>query len=255
MHPILFKIGFLTIYSYGTMLAAAFLVVIFLISVKAEQKGISSDIVFSLGFRIIIWSVIGARLLYVLLNLREFSNPIEILFLNKGGLIFYGGLLGGIASAIVYLKKQNTRILDFFDLACPYLALGQAIARIGCFLNGCCYGKPAKVAGVIFSPDSIAGARFCNVPLHPVQVYDALCNLIIFIVLLKYGQKNNKTGILFFSYLLLYSAERFVFEFIRADSEPILLNLTFFQFMSVAIALFSLICIAIIKRHNENKRK
>jgi len=253
MHPILLKIGALSIYSYGTMLAIAFLVSIFLISVRAEKKGINKDIVFSLGFWVIIWSIIGARLTYVLLNLKEFSHPFEIFSLNNGGLVFYGGLFCGLICAALYLKKQGIRVLDFFDLACPYLALGQAIARIGCFLNGCCYGKPANFAGVIFSPDSVAGSRFCNIPLHPVQIYDSFACLLIFIILLMYSKKNSKTGSLFFLYLLFYSVERFIFEFIRADSEPIIFNLTVFQVISIVLAIFSVVWLIVIKRKNGNK--
>jgi len=227
MHPIICKIGPFTIYSYGLMLALAFIACVSLARQEAKQQKLNPDLVSDLVFWGLVAGIIGARLLYILLNLQYYlDNPAEIIMLQHGGLIWYGGLIAGFITAVIYLKVKRLPILTTLDLIAPYLALGQAIGRIGCFLNGCCYGKP--VSWGVYFPD--LGKR-----LHPTQLY-SFVNLLIIFLLLRFIQRKNKVaGATISLYFLLAALERFVVEFFRGDSPEILGNLTLFQIMSLAI--------------------
>lgn len=219
MHPVLFKIGPLVIYSYGTMLATAFIVSVLLIFTHARKLRLEEETIISLNFYIIIPAIIGARIFYVILNLKEFlAAPLEILMVHHGGLVFYGGLLGGLLGGIFYVRRNRLPVAQIFDMVAPYIVLGQAIARIGCLLNGCCYGKPIS-PGV----------------LYPTQLYSSLANLGIFFILVAWSNFKKKNGEVFAGYLLLYSVKRFLIEFLRGDSSKIFFNLTLFQIISLAM--------------------
>lgn len=207
MYPILFEFGPVKIYSYGLALAFAFIVSIYLARIEARRQRIPPEKIASLAFLVILSGILGARILYVLQNLDYYVNsPLEIVMLNKGGLSFYGGLILAAISAAIFLKRENLPALKTFDVLAPYLALGQAIGRIGCFLNGCCYG---------------AGDAL------PVQLYASLGLLLIFIILRIYQS--------FLLYCLLYSSLRFFMEYLRTDNLPVAANLTVHQIISIAV--------------------
>ncbi len=226
MHPILFKIGPVQLYSYGAMLAVAFLVVTFLARRRANSLGMNGDDILDLCIYLIVSGLIGARLLFILLNLDYYrQRPLEIAMLWKGGLVWYGGLISAILTAIIFLRAKKIPLLKTGDLMMPYVALGQAIGRIGCFLNGCCYGTPTTLpVGVTF--DAAHG------PVHPTQLYESLAMFIVFLVLRRRTPGNGKT---LFLYLILYSAFRFFNEFLRGDNTAALLGLTVYQVISVMI--------------------
>ncbi|OGX32122.1 MAG: prolipoprotein diacylglyceryl transferase, partial [Omnitrophica WOR_2 bacterium RIFCSPHIGHO2_01_FULL_48_9] len=166
MFPIILKIGPVTIYSYGLMMAVAVMVCVFLLSRDARSLGISSEKIFDFVFWVVLSGIAGARLFFILLNLDYFvRDPLEIVMLQKGGLAWQGSLIAGTVAALVYIRKQKLPLAPFLDIIAPYVALGQAIGRLGCFLNGCCYGKP--LAWGIYFPVHQAS-------LHPTQLYDAL---------------------------------------------------------------------------------
>ena len=228
MHPIICKIGPFTIYSYGLMLLITFLISSTLAVFLAKKQNINPDIIFNLCFIAFISGIIGARLLYIIENINYYlKEPLEIIMLARGGLSWFGGLILGVLSGTVYLKKKKLSIYRILDLMSPFVALGQAIGRIGCLLNGCCFGKIANKFGIYFSAQGLA--------LIPTQIYSSLVLVFIFIVLRFLQDKPHKEGEIFFAYLILYSAKRFFIEFWRADNEIILFGLTLFQLMSIAI--------------------
>ncbi len=233
MHPIIFKFGPLTVYSYGLLVAAAFIVGTYLAKVEAERENIPPEKIVNLSLVLAISAILGARLFYVLQNLTFYLDyPRQILLLHRGGLSFYGGFFLAIISAAIFVKRQGLNILRTFDIVCPYLALGQAIGRIGCFLNGCCYGKPTNTGLFVHFPGQ-------NITRHPVQIYASLNLLLIFIILRAFSARRKSrpsfSGQIFLLYCLLYSASRFFMEYLRGDNLPIVANLTVHQLISAAI--------------------
>ena len=142
MHPVLFKFGKLTIHSYGFFVALGFIVGIFLAKLEAKKLGEDQEKIMDLCFYILMASILGARLFYVFTNHEMFlSDPLEVLRIWNGGLVFYGGFIGALVTVIVYIKKKKILPWKTVDILTPSLALGYCIARLGCFSAGCCYGK------------------------------------------------------------------------------------------------------------------
>ncbi len=226
MYPVLFKVGPIHIYSYGVMLALAFLVATFLARRRAISVGIDGDAIIDLSIYLIISGILGARLLYVLLNLKYYKdNPLEVVMIWRGGLVWYGGLILAILVGTWFLRARALPIFKIGDLIIPYVALGQAIGRIGCFLNGCCYGKPTTLAlGISFNP--------AQIPVHPTQLYESAAMFLAYLILRMREPGEGKT---IFLYLILYSAVRFFNEFLRGDNPQVLIGLTFSQIISIII--------------------
>ncbi len=240
MHPLICSWGPFSIYSYGLMLAIAFVTASALAGMQAKRQNIQPDIIFNLSFIVVISGVIGARIFYVLTNLSDYvRNPQEIIMLQHGGLSWFGGLISGSIAGITYIKNKKLPVLKILDLMIPFVALGQSIGRIGCLLNGCCFGKASEL-GLYF-------------PVHqqiliPTQMYSSLLLLFIFIILRILQEKPHSQGQVFFIYLLLYSVQRFFIEFWRADNPRIIFNLTLFQILSIALFCLGFIGILRLKK-------
>lgn len=214
MHPILLKLGPVTIYSYGAFVALAFAVSAFLIYRRAADFGIDKDKVADLFILMLVAGIIGARLLYVLLNIEHYkAAPLELTDLSKGGLVWYGGFFAALSAAIVYTNRKRMEFLNTMDLIAPYIALGQAFGRVGCFFNGCCYG----INGM------------------PVQLYSSFLLVVIFIILRFWQGRRRFEGEISLGYCVLYSLKRFGIEFLRGDNPRIFLNLTISQIISLFV--------------------
>lgn len=236
MFPEICTIGPVTIYSYGLMLVAAFSAAVFLSCRYAKAHGVDPDMIFNLAFIGFISGVIGARIFYVVENIQQYlKNPLEIVMFSHGGLSWFGGLILGSLSSILYLRKKKFGVLPALDIIAPFLALAQAIGRIGCLLNGCCYGKPSPTG--IYFPSHEA-------QLIPAQIYSSLLLLLIYVILRFLQERPHKQGEIFFSYLLLYSIKRFFIEFWRADNPVIAWGLTLFQFLSVGAFIVAVVTLA-----------
>ncbi|MFH1190212.1 MAG: prolipoprotein diacylglyceryl transferase [Candidatus Omnitrophota bacterium] len=223
MHPILFKIGPVTVYSYGVMVAAAFGVVAFLIYRRAPKFGIEGGVMIDYLTLMLVSGVAGARILYVLLNISHYKAcPIEILDLSKGGLVWYGGFVSAVLMSIWFSMKRGIDFWSVTDLFAPYIALGQAFGRIGCYLNGCCYGIPAPHGFILGET-------------HPTQIYSSILLFIIFIILIKWQDVRRFKGEIFIGYCMLYSFKRFLVEFLRGDNPRIFMSLTMSQLISAAV--------------------
>ncbi len=211
MHPILFKIGPVTIYSYGVMIALGFIVGIYLARHRAKYDGINPDRVIDLGVYVLISAIVGSRLLHVLLNLKEYlASPREIFMIHHGGLAFYGGVILAVVTGALFLRKKKISFFGMGDTVIPYVALGQAIGRTGCLLNGCCYGKVTSLPWGIYFPGR-------ELPLHPTQIYFSLNCLAVFLILIFIRERKAYSGQVFLSYFLLYPFGRFFIEFFRDD--------------------------------------
>lgn len=234
MCPIIYKIGPFSIFSYGLMLAVAFIVVSSLACRQAKKHNFKADIIFNLLFGVFITGIIGSRIFYVAENIGYYiKNLTEIIMLQQGGLSWFGGLISGIVFTILYLKKKRLSVYKTFDLIVPFVALGQAIGRIGCLLNGCCFGRISPF-GLYFTAHQSA--------LIPVQTYSSLALILIFITLRLLQERPHKEGAILFTYLLLYGIKRFFIEFWRADNAVVFSGLTLFQLLSIV-----LFCLALIK--------
>jgi phosphatidylglycerol:prolipoprotein diacylglycerol transferase len=242
MYPDLLKIGIFTIHSYGFMVAIAFLVGIYLATQRAISQNLSKELIFDMGLCVFASSIIGARLLYCVLNFDFYiQNPIKIIFIHEGGLSFYGGLITAFCISIWFLKRYGLPVWKVSDIVAPSLAIGQSIGRIGCFMYGCCYGKPTTLPwGVRFPEESLAGSQFGNTPIHPTQLYTCLIELLIFVSLLILERKKRFDGQIFFFYLFLTSSSRFILEFLRVDTPTTFLHLTIFQLISIILCIIAI---------------
>lgn len=240
MHPVICTWGPFTIHSYGLMLAAAFVAGSTLAAMQAKRQDLDPDIILNLSFIVVISGIIGARIFYVATNLNDYlGNPLEIIMLQHGGLSWFGGLILGTIAGITYVKNKKLPLLKILDLMMPFVALAQAIGRVGCLLNGCCFGKVSQ-SGLYFPVH--------NQILVPTQLYSSLILIFIFIVLRILQEKPHKRGEIFFAYLTLYSLKRFFIEFWRADNPAVIFNLTLFQILSIALFCFALLGLFLIKK-------
>lgn len=240
MYPILLKIGPITIYSYGVMVALGAGLAAFLIYRRAGEFGLDKDKILDLAVLSLLSGLAGARLLYVALNLPYYSkNPAEAIDLSKGGLIWYGGFFAAVSVLIWYVKRRRLIFWSVVDLFMPYVALAQAFGRIGCFLNGCCYGIEAPrgyPAGVIFPGDMILR--------QPTQIYSSLALLSIFVILRVWQSRRRFGGEIFLGYCALYALKRFLVEFLRGDNPRIAAGFTMSQVISIVVFALSVSILA-----------
>ena len=205
-----------------------------LLILQAKRNNFNPELIFSLVFIAFISGIVGARLFYIIENAAYYAKePAEIFMLQHGGLSWFGGLLSGVFVGVIYLKKKNLAVYKTLDLIVPFLAFAQAIGRVGCLLNGCCFGKASEF-GIYFAIHKSI--------LIPTQIYSSLALIFIFIFLRFLQERPHREGTVFFTYLLLYSLKRFVIEFWRADNEIILLGMTLFQVISIVI-----FCLSVFK--------
>ncbi len=216
MYRVLFRIGPVPIHSYGTLLMIGFLAAIFLSRREARRLGLSPDVPLDLGLWVLVVSLVFARGVYAALDWDYFAdNPLDIVRVwREGGLSFHGGLLGGLLAGLAFARRRRLSFWLLADMAAPGLALGYSIARLGCLLNGCCYGVTTDLPwGMRFLiwPDSDIRTD----PSHPTQIYSALGSLAILAVLLCVRGRLKAQGQLFLLYLLLYAPMRAAVEVLR----------------------------------------
>jgi len=232
MHPTLFHIFSFPVPSYGALLALSFLTGIFVARRIAKKRGLDPDVVYDLGLYVIVAAIVGARVYYVMTHFDEFRgdlfsivNPLQGGRLGISGLVMYGGFIAAIITAAAYFKIKKLPPLTYLDVCSPGVGFGIAITRIGCFLNGCCYGAAAK-AGALFSvnyPDSHSpGGYFQHVTgaahgLQPSQFYESAGGIAIALILIFAGRsKRYFAGLQIYLLISLYAAMRFCIELTRA---------------------------------------
>jgi phosphatidylglycerol:prolipoprotein diacylglycerol transferase len=217
MHPVLFEFGFVKIFTYGVLVASGFFFAIMLAAHLGKKQGMDPQKIIDLSFYLLIASLVGARLLYIIVEFDFFrAHPVEVFKFWKGGLVFYGGLILAVIVAIVYMKKHQMPVWAVADIIAPSLALGQSIGRWGCFFAGCCYGRKSDVPWAITFTDEKSLAPL-GIPLHPTQIYLSLNALVIFLVLLWLSKRKFFDGQIIWAYGILYSTGRFIIEFFRND--------------------------------------
>jgi phosphatidylglycerol:prolipoprotein diacylglycerol transferase len=254
MHPILFHIGSWPVYSYGVLLATAYLVALQLAVVRARHRGVDGTRIMDLGIYLIIAALVGAKVMLVLVDLKYFlANPGDIFSLVRAGGVFYGGLLGALVTAIVLVRRYQLQIWATADLFAPGIALGHVIGRMGCLMAGCCYGRPTDVPWAITftNPDAAANVGTpLGIPLHPTQLYDAGAELLILVLLLATERLGRPfSGRTFWLYMLLYGISRFVIEFFRGDERGALLGVSTSQFVSLVVVPLAIAMLIRLRPH------
>lgn len=224
MLPKLFELGPLTIHTYGLLLAAAFLTATALLAHLAEKDGIPRNRAWDLGFVVIISALVGAKLLMVLGNLnyylREPSRFLSLEFWQAGG-AFFGGLIGATLGCLWYIRRDpKLRFWKVADAAAPAIALGQAIGRVGCFAAGCDWGTPIDLPWAVqftsqYAHDNVGVPLHTS--LHPVQLYESIAVLGLFLFLLQARRWRSFDGQVICLYFMGYSVVRFFLEFFRGD--------------------------------------
>lgn len=222
MQKIALQLGSLPIHWYGVLLATGFLIGLWTASRRAMSAGIAPERVFDSGAWLIVGAIIGARTLYVISYWdRLVSDPLfpqapwtEIFMIQRGGLVFYGGLIGAIASGLIYVWKNQLPLWKFADALAPSIALGYVPGRIGCLMNGCCYGSETSLPWAIHFPldHETHGAG-----VHPTQIYESLLNLGIYLGLAWLHRRKTFDGQIFSSYLVCYAVARSAVEIVRGD--------------------------------------
>lgn len=227
MHPVLFHIWKFPVHAYGLMLALSFLVGIMYAAHRARKNNLDPDAVIDVGFWTIISAIIGARLYYVVLHFESFQgdllsivNPFQQGSIGIGGLVFYGGVIGAILAALVFFRVKKYPFLPYADAVAPSIGIGISLTRIGCFLNGCCYGGPhdgfLSVSYPLVSPAGRFQQHIHAAGLHPSQLYLSLGGLAIAaIVLLAARRGKIFDGFQFYLVWLLYAVLRFGVDFTR----------------------------------------
>ncbi len=218
MFPVLFTIAGFEIRSYGVLIAVGILVGVYLGEKEIRRRGLEPGLMLEFVPYAVIFGLICSRLVFVLTHLDYFTgNPLQALNLRAGGLSFYGGLAGGVITAALFLRIKKIPFRQFSDCAAPALPAALFFGRIGCFLNGCCYGEPTSLPWAA-TYTSIRSSAPLGVPVHPAQLYEAAGNLIIFGLLWRFREKSFLTGKMFFLFLFLYSGLRLMLERFRADT-------------------------------------
>ncbi len=217
MHPTLFKIGTFEIHSYGLLLAVAFLVAIQIFVSRGKRRGIPEEKLHTISLIILILAIVGGRGLFVLTHWSDYaSEPLAMLRLWEGGLMLYGGYILAIAGGILYVRRSGLAVWKIADAAAPAMALGIGIGRLGCFLNGCCFGLPSTLPWAVrFPAGSYSSFAYPGSPLHPSQLYLALAGALLFVVLLRLDQTPRFDGRLFWIAVAFDAVLRFGIDFTR----------------------------------------
>jgi phosphatidylglycerol:prolipoprotein diacylglycerol transferase len=257
MHPILFEFGGFTIYSYGVLLAAAYLLGLQFALIRARSRGLDRERVMDLGIWIIISALVGAKLLLLVVDYRPFlANPRTIVDLLRSGGVFYGGLIAAVTVALFYIWRHRMPMWTTTDVFAPGIALGHVVGRLGCLLAGCCFGRPTSAPWAISFHDPNAFATSgtpLGVSLHPTQLYEAGAEALILVFLLAFERRGRPfPGRTFWSYMLLYGVSRFIIEFYRGDPRGTVFDaLSTSQFVSVILVPLSVVMLLLLSRRHD----
>jgi phosphatidylglycerol:prolipoprotein diacylglycerol transferase len=230
LHPVFARFGELTLYWYGVMLALAFLASLASASWLGRRQGKPFSLYSDLLFWIVVSGILGARLAYVAANLPEFiRDPLLILNVRRGGLVYYGGFIGAAAALAVFARRRGEPLRDLADVVAASVPIGHVFGRIGCFLFGCCHGTLSSgPLAVRFPAESLAWENHVrrgligpeapfSLSVHPVQIYESVLNLALYAVLVLAFRRPHVSGRIAALYLMLYPVARFGLEFLRGD--------------------------------------
>ncbi len=205
------------------MMALAFLAGLWTATRRARRAGIPGERIADVTLWLMVGAILGARVVYVTTYWKqEFADQpfVEVFMIQHGGLVYYGGLIGAVLAGVIAIQRLKLPLWKTADIFAPSIALGSVFGRLGCLLNGCCYGRACDLPWAITFTNPQSG-QYSNtplgVPLHPTQIYDALLNLLLYFFLAWMFRRKQFDGQIFATYLILYAVFRSVVEYFRGD--------------------------------------
>ncbi len=258
MHPVLFRLGPFTLHTYGVFVASAFFLAIALALREARRQGLDPNKMLDLAFYVTLSAIIGARLLFIIVEYPYFlEDPIRIFKIWEGGLVFYGGLILAVIVSILYMKKHEMPVLKVGDIVAPSMAIAQAVGRFGCLSSGCCYGKETALPwGIVFTdPNSLVPLEKLGLTLHPTQLYSSLSSLVLCGFLFTMLKKKRFDGQVLTMYGILYPLLRSFIEFFRGDPRGAILGGMISTSQVVSAGVFILSTYMYFKIRSQNSRQ
>ena len=247
MYPELFSVGPFTLYTFTVTLLGGYLIGLWLALRRARRMGLKREQVLDLGIFIIVAAMLGAKLLYLIVNLPQYWNdPRQLVDALRAAGAFYGGLILALVVAFWYIHRHGMPLWAVCDVFTPGIALGHAIGRFGCLAAGCCYGRPTDVPWAIVFTNPAAAANAgtpLGIPLHPTQLYEAGTELLILVMLVTTERRGRPfPGRTFWAYMFLYAVSRYVIEIYRNDPRGVVpgLDISTSQLISLILAPLSL---------------
>ncbi len=251
MRPILFILPGLglRVHSYGVFIFVACMSALAMAVWRARKEKVDPNAVYELASWLFLGGVVGARVFFFIQHPEAFHRPTDLLRTWEGGNVFYGCILGGLTGSILYWFRRPFPFLRMCDVAAPAVAIGAALGRIGCFLNGCCHGGTCSLPWAVrFPQGSHAWVRQLNaglvqpgstlsLPVHPTQLYSFAAGLFVLAVLLAYSRFARRPGQLMAVLMIAYSLTRWPIEAIRSDEPAVFLGMTWSQNISVVLIL------------------
>ncbi len=249
MHPVFFESGRLVIHSYGIMMALALVACVVVWDRLSRQRGRPDGYGSEIGVWLMVFALLGARASYVISNYAAYykDHPEKILRFDEGGLIYYGGVIGGLFGLFLLSRWRRDQYGGLLDSVAAGLPLGHALGRVGCFLNGCCFGRPDDGFLAVRYPARtqpwydhydhglLAADATQSLAVHPVQLYEAAFNVVLCVLLVRAHKRRTANGQIVAAYLMAYPAARFVLEFMRGDPRLLWGVLSVAQIISVAL--------------------
>jgi phosphatidylglycerol---prolipoprotein diacylglyceryl transferase len=237
MHPILFRLGSLEIHTYGVLVAVGFMLGLLTAARRAKSAGIDPERINDLGIWLIVAGMIGGKLFHIVFFWHDFIAAwrADGLASLREGFVFYGGFLAACVATLVYVRVKKLPLAKFADAFAPSVALGHAFGRLGCFFEGCCYGKTCSLPWAVRFP-------FSPAPRHPTELYEAAGNFVIFAALAAYYRHRKFDGEIWWLYVLSYGVLRFVVEFYRGDYDTYYFGI--FTFGHIVAAVMIVVALA-----------
>ena len=241
MYPVLIQLGTFELRSYGIIVALSFFLGLWLSTKEAKRRGLDPALIQDFALYALVGGLIGARLYFVLFSKPSYflQNPWEIVAIWHGGIGIIGALLGGLVTALWYCRRKKLSFWRFADTLAPGVVLGQAAGTLACLLNGDSYGKRTDVAWAITYTDPRSMAPL-NVPLHPIELYEIVIYLLVFLLVWRTREKYKTDGFLFLTYLAGYGAARVSVEFFRGSPAIFAWDIPAAQVFGVALILISI---------------
>jgi len=242
VNPILFDVFGWSIHSYSILLIAGILAAILVIRQNAKLSSITPDQATDLIILMAIAGIIGSRIMYVIQFWENYQDQwARIFFVWEGGLVYYGGFIFSVVLLAIVARVKDWSYLESLDLLMPSLAIGQAFGRVGCFFNGCCFGKASALPWAVQFP-------FLTSRVHPTQLYESLFLVLLFLLLIRVYRRAYWKGETLCFYLSFYGAGRFVIEYMRGDHMHYYLNHTVSQWVSVGLMIAGLLGFLLLRK-------